>query len=141
MEKVPGDSVSFTRTYVRCLEEYEGDLLTEIRVGDDVYVEKWCDMDDRFSRTMAAKSSAADIEAYLKGELTLYALLTNHSNGVYFLIDGGLAKEWEPDDDWDDRYVYRAISIKHEDVPNTYWPDISAKYEPALAPRFLPSEG
>lgn len=116
------DNSLLTRlTFIRVLEAFDIDILTEYRVENVAYLEKWCASIGDITRTLLIKSEDQAIEKYLSGQISMLNLLVP-SDGVRFIVgrQAGVVVSIE------------RVSLK--DIPENYLPKKGTMHDPSLRP-------
>jgi hypothetical protein len=111
--------------FVRDLEQFEGPILTELRIkGGARFVEKWCDLDGDLVRTLVVRSDQRSIAEYLAGRKSLFDLLVGPSADVGLLLDRRLGE------------TAAGHLVQVSKLPPEYLPSAGAMHDPTLRPRW-----
>jgi hypothetical protein len=109
---------------VRAIEEFEGDILAELRAPNgDTYVEKWCAYESSSVRTLIVKTTKEAIAEYETGRLSMLDLLVESNDDSGFLVDWSRGA----------RTTFSAVQVST--INPLYLPDASAMYDSSLRPR------
>lgn len=113
--------------FIRVLEHYEVDILTEYKSeeGNYIYLEKWCDTDEERHRYLIVRSDIRPLALYLAKQMDMLTLLRYSSDGFGFIIDKNINGETTA--------VYRVLL---SDLPAEYLPSADAYHELELRPEW-----
>lgn len=111
-------------TFVRVLEEFEGDILTEFRAtnGSGLYLEKWCARDGTKNRYLLVRTELRSVAEYLGRRISMLQLLNGSSDGGGFIVDKDGGK------------VAAVFAVRLDSLPDGYLPKPSAFHDEGLRP-------
>jgi len=111
-------------TFVRVLEYFEGDILSEYKAarGNGLYLEKWCDREGQINRWLVVRSDHRALAEYLAGKISMYTLMTCGSDGGGFIVDRQNGTN------------ISVFAIRLNNLPPKYMPDEDAFHDEELRP-------